>query len=322
MSNLTTAIRESTWRVVQQAQHVSIEKTKLSDFVSNQLIPRLQTLSEIRWDSDEDLHYFADAATDGPLTCQYIMVLDALNFCFWPTAGMEYEHLARGLKHALEKDPTALNAERLASIDSKTVAAWFSPYDPPQLQERTRKVREVGNVLLEFFDGWALNMVKKSDHSVVKLLQLVFSHFPGFQDHSIYNGEQVFLLKRAQILVGDIWGAYGRRRNSGVASFTDIEQLTMFADYRVPQLLHSEGVLTYSTWLEERIDKREELYPGSMAEVEIRSATIHAVELIQQHLKDAGHNVLVIEVDWLLWQIGEDSKDQIRPHHRTLSTFY
>lgn len=29
---------------------------------------------------------------------QYLLVLDALNFCFWPQPGLEYEHLARGLK--------------------------------------------------------------------------------------------------------------------------------------------------------------------------------------------------------------------------------
>lgn len=29
---------------------------------------------------------------------QYLLVIDALNFCFWPQPGLEYEHLARGIK--------------------------------------------------------------------------------------------------------------------------------------------------------------------------------------------------------------------------------
>lgn len=29
---------------------------------------------------------------------QYLLVLDALNFCFWPEPGLEYEHLAASLK--------------------------------------------------------------------------------------------------------------------------------------------------------------------------------------------------------------------------------
>jgi hypothetical protein len=34
----------------------------------------------------------------GPLTAQYLLVVDTLNFCFWPDGEFEYEHLAGGLK--------------------------------------------------------------------------------------------------------------------------------------------------------------------------------------------------------------------------------
>ena len=34
----------------------------------------------------------------GGLTAQYILVLDALNFCFWPQSDLEYDNLAKGLK--------------------------------------------------------------------------------------------------------------------------------------------------------------------------------------------------------------------------------
>jgi hypothetical protein len=29
---------------------------------------------------------------------QYLLVVDALNFCFWPDGELEYEHLAGGIK--------------------------------------------------------------------------------------------------------------------------------------------------------------------------------------------------------------------------------
>ena len=41
-----------------------------------------------------DLHLIGK----GALTAQYVLVLDALNFCFWLQPDLEYEHLARGLK--------------------------------------------------------------------------------------------------------------------------------------------------------------------------------------------------------------------------------
>jgi hypothetical protein len=49
----------------------------------------------------------------------------------------------------------------------------------------------------------------------------------GFRDHTVYKGKQIFLYKRVQILVGDLWAAYGRR-SSGLCGFEDIGKLTMF----------------------------------------------------------------------------------------------
>jgi hypothetical protein len=43
----------------------------------------------VTWDSG-DFHFFADVNVDGPLTCQYVFVMDALNFCFWPTEQYAY----------------------------------------------------------------------------------------------------------------------------------------------------------------------------------------------------------------------------------------
>lgn len=57
-------------------------------------------------------------------------------------------------------------------------------------------------------------------------------------------------------------------------------------------------------------------------ELEIRAATIQAVEQIHARLVARGHVLKVVELDWLLWQIGEDKKDSLQPHHRTLSIYY
>lgn len=37
------------------------------------------SIPNVEWDF-EGIHYF----DNGPLTVQYLLVLDALNFCFWP----------------------------------------------------------------------------------------------------------------------------------------------------------------------------------------------------------------------------------------------
>jgi len=39
-------------------------------------------------------------------------------------------------------------------------------------------------------------------------------------------------------------------------------------------------------------------------------------------MSEKGENLMSIEVDWILWQKGEDLKDSLPPHHRVLSIFY
>ena len=67
--------------------------------------------------------------------------------------------------------------------------------------------------------------------------------FPGFRDHAVYHGRQVFFYKRAQIFAADVYGAFQGR---GFGHFPDIGELTMFADYRVPVVLRKLGILQLS----------------------------------------------------------------------------
>lgn len=129
--------------------------------------------------------------------------------------------------------------------------------------------------------------------------------------------------KKKQILVGDVWAAYGKQKDEEhPCYFSDIGALTMFADYRVPQILRSMGVLKYTDSLSSSIDALETLPWGGKMEVELRAQTVVAVDMLQQALSIRGLDLLVLECDWLLWQKGEDLKDSILPHHRTLSIYY
>lgn len=122
------------------------------------------------------------------------------------------------------------------------------------------------------------------------------------------------MLKRAQILVADLYGAY---EGEGLGEFGDIDMLTMFPDYRVPQYLHHMKVLEYSEHLLDSIVKNVEIPSRSEEEIEIRAVTIEACERLSRLT-----NLKAIEIDWLLWQLGESSLKEMIEHHRTLSIFY
>ena len=71
-----------------------------------------------------------------------------------------------------------------------------------------------------------------------------------------------------------------------MGEFVDIDQITMFADYRVPQLLNEYKIMEYTKELQLTIEKKVELCSGCKEEVEIRAATIIAVEKIKEYIND------------------------------------
>lgn len=186
---------------------------------------------------------------------------DCLNFCFWPTPGLEYEHLAFGLKAAVQRDPLALSADRLASATEDTIRGWFSGFEIPQIGERAAKLRELGCVLQAHFGGEAALLVARAARSAARLVRLLTCLLPGFRDEALHQGRQCFFYKRAQILTADLWAAYGRPPvgSGSVYAFEDIGELTNFADYRVPQILAHLGVIEYDEALEEKIDGLQHL---------------------------------------------------------------
>ncbi|GMH37463.1 hypothetical protein BSKO_05336 [Bryopsis sp. KO-2023] len=311
-----TAVVESCETVVEQSKHVFIKPegvSSLSKQIDSKLLDELCDRKHI----DTQLHFVDDEET----TIQYLFVMDALNFCFWPDPNLEYEHLAMGLKRTMEKDKTALAARNLLEIDGKSVRdllGWRKPL--PNENERARLLREVGHGLLSHFDGKALNLVRRANKSASVLVDLVTMHFPGFRDHAVYKGMQVFLYKRAQIFVGDVWGTYG---GQGVGEFNDISCLTMFADYRVPVVLKNLGVLGYSEELERKVESLVELPAGCEEEIEIRAASVVGVERIRTLLREKhGRAPHSVQLDWWLWEKGEAARDTDPPHHRTMTVFY
>jgi hypothetical protein len=135
---------------------------------------------------------------------------------------------------------------------------------------------------------------------------------PGFRDEAIYKGGQVHFYKWAQILAADLYGAFNSKWP------TYLKNLTMFADYRVPQILRERGVLEYSEALSTWVDTLQEIAHSEEAEVEIRAATVVACNEISK----LSMTKMPVEIDWMLWQLGEKNLATLKPHHWTLSIFY
>ncbi|XP_077233788.1 uncharacterized protein LOC143876060 isoform X2 [Tasmannia lanceolata] len=232
---------------------------------------------------------------------------------------LNYDHLALGLKIALQKDKSAFDADRLQKYTGPQLRELLNwPRPLPLEDERIRLLHEVGLELERSFGGKAANLVASCGKSAASLVDLIARHFPGFRDHSVYKGHQVFLYKRAQIFAADLWGAF---KGQGYGNFNDVGSITIFADYIVPAVLRQLGVLRYSSALADTIDANKEISSGSEEEVEIRACSIYAVEKMKELIKTrAGKQVLSVELDLWLWSSGIQFTSL--QHHRTLSIYY
>jgi hypothetical protein len=269
----------------------------------------------------------------GQDTVAYLLVLDSLNFCFWPSSRdfrweiddalgrlSGYYALAASLKRAAESGVAITEAEYLAEISLDQLRQILDGQGVLQLlEDRLKILHELGHVLLEDYGGKAHRLVETAQKSAVTLVRLLAEILSSFRDTADYQGHKVFFYKRAQIFAADLYGAFGAK---DWGAFADIDQLTAFADYKLPQVLRELGILRYTRALAQKVDKKILLQAGAPEEIEIRANTIWAVELIRQELDSIGKSLRAFEIDHILWHLGQKAVFKKRPYHRTLSIFY
>ncbi len=315
MTQTTLPVLESTRYVTEHSRHVRINKD-----AAHQML--LRGCVNDTW--TPDLH-LADP--------DWIFVLDALNFCFWEEPGQTkwsieyngeelsgYWALAASLRRAMEEGVPLTNAEYLSTISSKNVEKIFRGEQRiPLFQKRVDNLREVGSILLEKYDGTVVNLLQQIGQSAVDLVREVVANFPSFNDIAVYDSKTIFLYKRAQLLAADLHGAF---EGEGYGAFTDLDQLTIFADYKLPQVLRHYRVLEYDRHLTHIVDNCIPCSPGSREEVEIRAATVQAVEMMRQALTNGHGSIPAFKLDWWLWTLGQNDTVREKPYHRTRTMFY
>jgi len=269
-------------------------------------------------------------------TAAWVLVLDALNFCFWSWPGDRsdrwtvdyagsrfdgYWALVAALRNAVDRGQPLWDADYLLAAPDAELAAIFAPAEPggapiPMLDRRVAHLREVG---LGLRDAPVEALIGGADGSAVALVESVCRRFPSFDDSVVVGGRQVRFLKRAQIFIADLHGAFD---GQGLGAFSDLHELTAFADYKVPQVLRRFGVLRYAPELENAVRAHQLIPANSRQELEIRAATIWGCELIRQALARRGVALGAFEIDWALWLTGQSLPSGSEPYHRTPTIFY
>ncbi len=266
-------------------------------------------------------------------TVRWVFVLDVLNHCFWPDPGQPtwtvhchgqpwsgYWGLAASLKRAREESVPITRAEFLADLTEDDLKRIFrGDGEIPLFQERLANLREAGHILIREWGGDVLNLVESARGSGAGLAARLVASFPSFRDEARYDGRTVRFWKRAQLLVSDLYQAFDGK---GFGAFSDLHELTAFADYKLPQVLRALGIISYEPVLEETVDGLQYLEAGSPEEVEIRAMTIWAVEEIKKAFGQDGHDVTSAVMDQWLWQLGQLEPFRKKPYHRCRTIYY
>ncbi len=319
------SVLSSCLTVVEQSQFVHIDPGAIANLLDSSPLQEIPPLKQ----GPAPYHYFDGTA----VTAQWIFVLDTLNHCFWPEVGSApwqiqygsevlsgYWALAASLKRAMEEGIAIHQAKTLATLESHTLSQIFRGRgEIPLFEKRLANLRHAGQVLLHRFQGSFIHVLEESRRSAAKFINLLAGEFPSFNDTATYHGKTVYFFKRSQLLIQDLWSAFS---GGSWGRFLDQEKLTAFADYKLPQVLRHLGIIHYEPELAERIQNLLHIPPGSPEEVEIRAATIWAVELLRRELTKRSKKVSSAQIDNWLWNLGQDDTYRSQPYHRTRTVFY
>jgi hypothetical protein len=318
--------------VVANARHVQIDRVRLPAVAAEEA-----SLGEPPGGWTDELHW-----RDGTWkSAGWVLVLDALDFCFWsesrdPTMRWQVEYrgelfngywaLVAALRRAVDEGRPLWDPEYLVGLTPRDVAHILRPPDLsapeiPLFPLRVQNLHELGRGLMEGFPDHnpVTALIDSCEGSALRLVEEVTRRFRSFDDVTSYDGRPVRLYKRAQLLAADLHAAFA---GEGPGRFHDLERLTAFADYKVPQVLRHLGVLVYDEPLSAALYQYELLPMGSAQEVEIRAATIWACELLRRAIAESGTQLAAYQLDWALWLAGQSLPDRAHPYHRTYTVFY
>jgi hypothetical protein len=263
---------------------------------------------------DPEAHLLAGTSEE---LAAFWLTLDAINFGsgWFPTLRKRrgrsgYFTIAIGVRERFAaRGPW--RAEELARVTPAELATALGQDPEHELMALfAASLSDLGRHVQDEHDGCFAAVAERAAGSAVTLAERLAT-WRCFADSSSYRGFTVPFRKRAQIAAADLAAA-------GVASFSDLDRLTMFADNLVPHVLRLDGVLRFDPPLVARIERGELLEHGSATEVEIRACALHAVELIVA----ARPATCAADVDRLLWHRGQEPRYKVVPRHRSRCTAY
>lgn len=260
--------------------------------------------------------------------------LCAINFCFTNPDGARFaldkktigsSAAAACFYRRFGEQP--IKAEEMLDIvysEEASVEFFRSAVPMPLMDERRQHLKEVAEILLKKFDDDPVKILYRDFFDAGKVVKTLCREFPMVfgSDRHIYEmdgGRWITLRfdKRAR-LWPLIYQGRALHSDEQLPSLRNIQKIGPVSDCAVPNILRFWNILDYTLNLSFKIEHGIELPTGSQQELEIRWATIYAVELLLEAINKI-KPVTLVELDHYLWSMGKLSPF---PYHYTNTTAY
>lgn len=259
--------------------------------------------------------------------CLFYLVFNSINYCYFDKDYEKYVDPDKGYSGSTlagfrltEKWDILRDPEVLARVDETyLLGEVFGPIS--MIKQRTEAFREIGQFLLKNTDFTFEKLFHKYHGDAYRISQIIPVLFPTWRDP---------FAKRAQLFVGMVYGKFQNETELPITT-ESLEDLTVFADYRVPQTLIAMGIIQPSANLLTKINREERVYTGSRMELELRASTVVGADALTEALNDVrDEDVNILHTDFLLWSAAR-KREQMPTgvfvnhwpnHHVTVSTDY
>ncbi len=232
------------------------------------------------------------------------LLFSAINFCFWNFDSSQ--SLNTGV--VKERLLALYNKIKFDGFKSLSLQEFKEVFSPLYLtEERFHFIQET----ITFLESIQFNIENylNSFSDIECLIEDMTKKMPQYRDERVSPGfGKVYFYKRIQALI------YSFRDK--ITAFNVYKSLTGLADYRIPQFLNSIGILEYSEELQQIIDAGLYLEEGSPQEIEIRGASIVAIQELAYI-----HGINPIVLDSIIWKASKTLQG-LKPHHRTITHNY
>lgn len=303
--------------VVDNAKHVKINYDKV-----DALIEELSSFENIHYLTKVPYPIYDMELKD---LINFLLIYDALDYSFWGTpkwtiqvedreldGGMALMHCIYNLFAGRDSRDVYNELENMSYEEFATL--FKGNVEIPLLDKRYRTVKDIAKIVNGYMNGSFYDYIKgmTSDREIFAVL---IEFFFNFHDARTYQKHIIHFYKLAQLLTSDILHVLKIKEGMSV----DYTNLSGCADYKIPQVLESFGILEYDEELSQLIDSRTEILENSSYEIEIRASMIIVINYLWEL---TGGEIAHIDINDFIWSKGQDKSKKYRPYHLTRTTSY